>query len=145
MDAFTAKSPVASHLRRRKYELVRHFGLPEGLVGGCLCQTHRRCGKPNCHCAVGPGHPLWSITFSRNGHRRVERVPSAFLSEIQRAVVHTHAFLDAIKELMTINLDLLAHTRRNHLQKKVRRRQKNVRFDATNDQLFPAPIDPLPM
>jgi hypothetical protein len=142
---FAAKSPEASQLRRRKYELVRQFSLPEDLVGGCLSQTHRRCGRPNCHCAQGTGHPLWSITFSRQGERRVERVPREWVEDLERAAQQTHAYLEAIREVMAINLALLAATRRQERAQKVRRRQKIAPASATNDQLLPAAIDQLDM
>jgi len=145
MNALQAKSPEASQLRRRKYELVRQFGLPEDLVGGCLSQTHRRCGKPNCRCADGPGHSQWSITFSRAGRRRVEHVPREWVEEVERAAIETRAYIDAVREVMAINLELLAQTRRQERDKKVRARAKIVHARSTNDQLLPAAIDPLHM
>jgi len=142
---FAARSPEASHLRGRKYKLVRQFGLPEDLVGGSLSQTHRRCGRANCHCASGRGHSQWTITFSRGGDRRVERVPQAWVEELERAVLQTQAYLDAIREVMAINLELLAKTRRQAQEKKVRAREKNVHASATNDQLSPGATDLLDM
>lgn len=142
---FAARSPEASYLRRRKYELVRQFGLPENLVGGSLSQTHRRCGRPKCHCAAGRGHPQWSITLSRCGHRRVERVPREWVEELERAALETQAYLDAIREVMAINLELLARTRRQERQKKVREREKKAPSSITNDQHLPAAIDLLNM
>jgi hypothetical protein len=145
MHQFAARSVEASQLRRRKYELVRRFGLPENLVGGSLSQTHRRCGRPNCHCADGPGHSQWSITFCRGGNRRVERVPREWVEELERAVVETQVYVDAVREVMAINVELLAETRRQEQEKKVRARAKNVPARVTNDQLSPAAIDPLTM
>jgi hypothetical protein len=145
LTQFAAKSPQASHLRRRKYELVRQFGLPENLVGGCLSPTHRRCGKANCHCAGGLGHVQWSITSSYQGKRRVERVPGEWVEELERAVLKSQAYLNAVREVMAINLELLAQTRRQHQDKKVRGRAKIVRSSATNDQLSPSAIDLLNM
>lgn len=145
LPQFAARSSEASQLRRRKYELVRRFSIPENLVGGALSQTHRRCGRPNCHCAAERGHPLWSITFSRHGERRVERVPRQWVAQLEHAVLETQTYLDAVREVMAINLELLAQTRRQQREKKVRARAKNVRISATKDQLSLAAIDPLHM
>jgi hypothetical protein len=145
MHQFAAKSAEASRLRQRKYALVRQFGLPENLVGGSLSQTHRRCGRPNCHCAAGRGHPQWSITFSRDGQRRLERVPREWVEDLERVALQTQAYLDAIREVMAINLELMAQTRRQEQDGKVRARAKNVRERATKDQPFPAMTDPLDM
>ena len=122
---FSAKSVEASHLRRRKYSLVREYSLPEDLMGGCFSPTHRRCGKSNCHCASGRGHLQWSFTFSHRGKRRVERVPHEWVKDLEQVVVETQAYLDAIKEVMAINIELLAMTRKQQ-QEKVRRRRKRV-------------------
>ena len=141
MSQFAAKSAHASQLRQRKYALVRQFNLPENLVGGCLSQTHRRCGRHNCHCAAGRGHPLWSITFSRNGERRVERVPREWVEGLEQAALSTQAYLDAIREVMAINLDLLAETRQEKQEKKVRARMKIDNNHSKNDQPFSLLID----
>jgi hypothetical protein len=112
MEQFSARSPEASRLRQRKYALVRKFGLPEDLVGGSLSNTPRRCGKLNCHCAKGRGHSQWGVTFSRGGRKRVERVPADWVEELEQAVLDSQAYLAAVKEVMAINLELLAQTRR---------------------------------
>lgn len=145
VQQFAVQSRQASQLRKKKYELVRRFGLPEDLLGGSLSQTHRRCGRSNCHCASGRGHPLWSITFSRRGVRRVERVPKEWVEELERVVLETQAYLDAVRELMAINIELLAETRRQHQERKVRAKKKIVSGDATIDQLSAVAIDLLNM
>ena len=124
MKLFRCKSPESSRLRQRKYALVREFRLPDDLVGGCLSQTHRRCGKMNCHCALGRGHAMWSLTSSYRGKRRVERVPQPWLEEVEQAVLRTQAYLDALKEVMAINTELLAQTRTQVQQQQKRRRAK---------------------
>lgn len=141
MHQFAAKSVQSSQLRQRKFALVRQFNLPENLVGGSLSQTHRRCGRSNCHCAAGRGHPMWSVTFSRKGERRVERVPREWVEDLERAVLATQEYLDAAREVMAINLELLAQTRQQQREKKVRARVKNVRRGRKNDQLSPTAID----
>lgn len=130
MKSFASRSPEASRLRQRKYALVREYGLPEDLLGGCLSHNHRRCGKPNCHCAQGRGHGTWSLTSSHRGKRRVERVPTEWLEEIECAVLESQAFVDAVKEVMAINVELLTQARAQHQQRKVRQRQKKARSGA---------------
>ena len=122
----SAKSVEASLLRQRKYTLVRQYGIPENLLGGSLALTHRRCGKPNCHCRDGEGHPQWSITFCQHGRKRVERVPAEWAEEIEEAVLKAQRYLDAVRELMAINIELLAQTRGQYQEKKVRGRNKKA-------------------
>jgi hypothetical protein len=145
ISPFSAKGVEASLLRQRKYTLVRQFALPESLLGGSLAPTHRRCGKSNCHCRDGEGHLQWSVTFCRNGKKRVERVPIGWVEELKKAVLQTQTYLDAIHELMAINLELLAQTREQARPRRVRRPQEKCIESPKNDQLLPAQIDPIYM
>src|SRR5512147_144150 len=104
---FAVKNQQASLLRRRKYELVRHFGLPEDALGGYLSSTLRRCGKPTCHCADGPGHPRWSLDYSFLGKKRVEIVPESLALELAPFVDEGRQLREAVMELLAINLQLL--------------------------------------
>lgn len=121
---FAARSMDASRLRGRKYELVRKFRLPENLLTG-LSPTHRRCGKSNCHCATGKGHLQWSVTLCREGRKRVERVPTDWVAELEMVVLESQAYLDAVKEVVAINVELLALTRHQVEKKKRTSRQRN--------------------
>src|SRR3989442_667704 len=80
------KSPEASKLRQRKFELIRRFRLPERFIGGSLSETHRRCGKATCRCARAEGHPIWFLTFMVDGKKRVERIPRKWVEEIRGLV-----------------------------------------------------------
>jgi hypothetical protein len=141
----SARSANASRLRQRKYALVRQYGIPENLIGGSLAPTRRRCGKPNCHCSQGEGHLQWSVTFCQGGTKRVERVPLEWVAELEQAVLETQRYLDAMRQVMAINIELLAQTRAQEQQKKVRRREENAPVSPKNDQQSPDAIDHLTM
>ncbi len=121
---FAVKSKEASQLRRRKYQLVRRYGLPENLVGGSLVRSLRRCGRSNCHCATGEGHEQWSLTLSHRGQRRVERVPREWVEDLEQEILATQTYLEAIREVMAINLELLALTRQQNRETKRTSRAK---------------------
>jgi hypothetical protein len=106
---FEPRGPEASRLRQRKHQVARLYQLPDDLLPGCLTQTHRRCGRPNCHCASpqDPGHPIWFLTFMSGGKRRVERIPAEWVAEVRRQVEAGRALQDAIKEMLTANAELL--------------------------------------
>jgi hypothetical protein len=61
--------PPANRLRQRKRQLLSRLKVPPDALPGSLALTHRRCGKPSCHCADGQGHPLWSLTFMVQGKK----------------------------------------------------------------------------
>jgi hypothetical protein len=113
MNSLNVKSSEASQLRRGKYELVRQFGIPENLLPR-LRLGHRRCGRANCRCADGVGHPQWSLSLSHRSGRRIEHVPVEWAEEVEQVFLDTQAFLDAMQEVMAINLELFTMARRQH-------------------------------
>jgi hypothetical protein len=120
MKWFSAKGPQAARLRQRKHQSVRRYGIPENAVGGSLALTHRRCGKPTCHCATGKGHPMWSLTFMVDGKKRVERIPDEWVEEIRPLVEQGREVKTAAAEVLAANAQLIALLRKQ-LSKKRRR------------------------
>ena len=108
------KGPEASLLRQRKHKVMRQFQLPDDLLPGSLTQTHRRCGRPTCHCATqgDPGHPIWFLTFMSGGKRRVERIPVAWVESVGTQVEAGRAFQNAIKDMLAANAELLVLSRK---------------------------------
>ena len=69
---------------------------------------------------------MWSLTASHLGNRRVERVPREWIEDVEKMVLRTQTYLDALKEVMAINVELLTQTRiQNRQRQKVRRRKNN--------------------
>ena len=109
----TPKGSQAARLRQRKFELLRRFPIPADLLPGSLSLTHRRCGRPTCHCATdAKGHPVWSLTFMAGGKKHVERIPNPWVEEVQRLVDAGQEFKEAVAEVFAANARLLALWRR---------------------------------
>lgn len=106
----------AARLRQRKFELLRRLRIPPEGLPGSLALTHRRCGKPTCHCATGEGHPLWSLTFMVGGKKHVERIPEGWLVEVRRRVEAGRAFKDGVAEVFARNALLLVIERKQRGQ-----------------------------
>jgi hypothetical protein len=119
-ERFNAKGPVAARLRQRKYELLSRFRMPEQGLPGSLALTHRRCGKPTCHCASGKGHPMWSLTFMVDGKKRVERIPDEWVDEIRPLVLQGREYKNAVAEVFSINAQLLALCRKQNRKRRGR-------------------------
>ncbi len=117
------KGPVASRLRQRKNELLRRFRIPEDALPGSLVLTHRRCGKPNCHCATEErGHPIWTLTFMVDGKKRVEHIPRDWVDEVRPLVEQGREFKDAVSEVFAINAQLLTLWRKQQTRKRRKKR-----------------------
>lgn len=97
----------ASLLRARRLISGR---LPpfEEIVRGSLLERRVRCGKPTCHCADGPGHPVVyvGVTF-RGGRTEQITVPRELVPTIRRWVRNYQRWWDAIEEVSAINRRLL--------------------------------------
>jgi len=106
-EFFSVKNRETTRLRRRKLWLVRRFGVPENALGGHLSRTRRRCGKPTCHCAQGEGHPVWTLSYSSGGHKRVETLPADLAAELLPLVERGREVREAVMEVLAINLRLL--------------------------------------
>src|SRR5260370_42163232 len=96
MGWYDAKGDPAARLRQRKHALLRALQIPPDAPSGPLALTHRRCGKPNRRCVDGEGHPVWSLTFRRDGRKRVERIPDEWVAQIRPLGRQGRAFKDAI-------------------------------------------------
>lgn len=115
-----ARGAQASRLRQRAHALMATYPIPDDLLPGSLVRSETRCGKPTCHCAAGPGHPAWSLTFMRQGHKRVERIPADWADQVQRQVDAGRAFQDAVREVLAANAQLLVLARQQ--RRRARRR-----------------------
>jgi len=103
------QGPQAARLRQRKFQLLRRFPIPADLLPGSLSLTHRRCGRPTCHCVTEKkGHPVWSLTFMVGGQKRVERIPPEWVEEVQHRVEAGREFKEAVAEVFAANAQLWA-------------------------------------
>jgi len=107
-----AKGSQASRVRQKKYEVLGRLELPEDALPGSLSLTHRRCGRANCHCAEGEGHPMWSLTFMVDGKKHVERIPTEWVEQVRQRVAQGRAFKKAWSEVLSANAKLLVLERR---------------------------------
>jgi len=110
--AATPAGPDAAALKRRKRTLLARLRrIPRDALPGSLALSHRRCGKPSCHCAKEAGHPLYSLTFMVDGKKRVESIPLEWIDTVRPAVDSGRGFKDAVAELFVINAQLLVLSR----------------------------------
>lgn len=116
------RTPRASRLRQRKFEIIRHLPQLVDQLPGTLTLSYTRCGKPNCRCARDKGHPAWSLTYMLHGERHADRIPAAWAEEVQRRVHAGREFQDAVREVLTANAQLLRLARQQ--EKKARKKKR---------------------
>ena len=101
----------AAALKRRKRRLLERLHIPADALPGSLVLSHRRCGKPSCHCAKGDAHPFYTLTFMVDGKKRVESIPAEWIDAVRPAVEAGRGFKDSVAELFVINAQLLVLAR----------------------------------
>lgn len=109
------KGPQAARIRQRKYELIRRFQIPDDLLPGSLSIRYSRCNTPNCHCAEGKGHPLWSLTFMVDGKKHVQHIPKHLVEDVRKRVEAGRELQDAVREVLAANAQLLVLARKQRL------------------------------
>lgn len=121
------QDPPAAPLRQRIRQLLARLRLPPDGLPGSLALTHRRCGKPSCHCAEGQGHPVWSLTFMVQGQKRVERIPDDWVEAVRQRVEQGRKFKEAVAEVFAANAQLLVLERKQSRRgiSQVQRRPKH--------------------
>ena len=83
----------------------------EGLPGS-LALTHRRCGGKGCHCAEGKGHPVWSLTYMKDGKKHVERIPEEWIEYVRQRVEEGKEFKQDLNQVFVANAELLVLLRK---------------------------------
>jgi hypothetical protein len=102
----TASSPA---LRRYRKTLLRQLPPLTAVLRGSLIERYKRCGKPGCHCASGPGHgPKYYLSVSYpGGPPHVEYVPQAYYAQITACLANYHRAREIVEQICEINRELL--------------------------------------
>jgi hypothetical protein len=115
MEMKKPKGTQAARIRQRKFDLVRRFQIPGDLLPGSLSLAYHRCGKANCHCAKGEGHPQWSLTYMADGKKQVQFIPQRLVDQVRRKVEAGREYQEAVREVFAANAKLLALARKQRL------------------------------
>jgi hypothetical protein len=96
-----------AELERRRAELYAELGQVGDFRRGSLNEAFRRCGKPNCACAV-PGHPghgpQWNLTRKAGGRTRTVHLrPGPELDKARREVAEHERFRELVGQVTEVN------------------------------------------
>src|SRR5271165_5163086 len=94
-------------LERRREELYRELGRIGDFRPGSLNEVRRKCGKPNCACAV-PGHPghgpQYNLTRRAEGKTRTRHLrPGPELDKARREVAEYQRFRNLVGQVTEVN------------------------------------------
>jgi hypothetical protein len=103
------KNLSSAALRKRRRQLV--LGMPpiEEVMRGTMTTSFLRCGRPNCHCAAGPGHgPKHYLSISQpTGRPRRYYVRNADVERVKQSIGTLNKLRDILDQICAINTELL--------------------------------------
>jgi hypothetical protein len=97
-------------LRQRRQALVKQLGRLEPFVlRGSLIERFKRCGKPGCKCAQGPGHgPKYYLSVSLPGARpEMDYVPVEYSQQVSEYLHNFQQVRQLLEQICNINRELL--------------------------------------
>ena len=99
----------AAALRKRRNALLRQLPPLQAILRGSLIERYKRCGKPGCKCADGPGHgPKYYLSVSYPGLRpQMDYVPQGAHGQASEFLANYHRACEILEEICEINRELL--------------------------------------
>ena len=103
------KNELAASLRRRRQALLRQLPPLKAILRGSLIERYKRCGKPGCTCADGPGHgPKNYLAVSHPGLRpQMDYVPQESHAQMAEFVANYHRAGEILEAISEINRERL--------------------------------------
>jgi hypothetical protein len=100
--------PTAT-LRKRRNALLRQLPPLKAILRGSLIERYKRCGKPGCKCADGPGHgPKYYLSVSYPGLRpQMDYVPQEAYAQTAEFLANYHQTREILEKICEINRELL--------------------------------------
>ena len=96
-------------LRKRRDSLLRQLPPLQAILRGSLIERYKRCGKPGCKCADGPGHgPKYYLSVSYPGLRpQMDYVPQESYAQAAEFRANYHRVREILEAICEINRELL--------------------------------------
>jgi hypothetical protein len=96
-------------LRKRRNTLLRQLPPLQAILRGSLIERYKRCGKPGCKCADGPGHgPKYYLSVSYPGLRpQMDYVPRELYPQTAEFLANYHRTREILEVICEINRELL--------------------------------------
>jgi hypothetical protein len=100
---------AAAALRKRRKALLRQLPPLQAILRGSLIERYKRCGKPGCKCADGPGHgPKYYLSVSYPGLRpQMDYVSQESYAQTAEFLANYHRAREILEAVCEINRELL--------------------------------------
>lgn len=89
-------------LERQRQTLIQDLLHTQQMIRGSFGTVTRKCGKPNCWCVEGAGHPVNRITWTEKAHSRTKAIPAEDASWIETMTDNYRRFRKNRQALRTL-------------------------------------------
>ncbi len=103
-------SDSPAELIEQRQVLVRQLRrLEPFILRGSLIERFKRCGKPGCKCAQGPGHgPKYYLSVSQPGARpQMDYVPVDYSQQVSEYLHNFQQVRQLLEQICNLNRELL--------------------------------------
>ncbi len=104
-------------LERERATLVESVVGIKEMIGGSFNTVYRKCGKPNCRCAKGEGHPSDQIVFLQGSRPRCRVVPKEEIGWVKSMTENRRKFRKQRQRLREIEKEI--HKEINELEAEI--------------------------
>jgi hypothetical protein len=96
-------------IKKRKLLVKSLAALQAAILRGSLIKRYKRCGKPGCKCADGPGHgPKYYLSISHPGRMpEMDYVPQEQQKRVTMYLKNFQRVRKQLEEICKINRNLL--------------------------------------
>ena len=103
------RNEATAALRKRRRALLHQLPPLKAILRGSLIERYKRCGKPGCKCADGPGHgPKYYLSVSYPGLRpQMDYVPRESYAQAAEFLANYHRAREILEKICEINRELL--------------------------------------
>jgi len=103
------QSQPTAALRKRRNVLLRQLPPLQSILRGSLIERYKRCVKPGCKCADGPGHgPKYYLSVSYPGLRpQMDYVPQELYVQTAEFLANYHRAREILEAISEIHRELL--------------------------------------
>lgn len=107
-DRSSLRQKILRLEQARTSHIERILGTRGPLRRGAFVTVHRKCGKPNCRCAQGEGHPAKYLSVKESGKTRMIYVPNSQEVQVAKEAEQYRLYRQARAMLAKLNRQALA-------------------------------------
>lgn len=89
---------------KKRQELIAELIQVKKMVKGSFCQIYVKCGKKNCRCSTGEGHPHWRMSLKERGKSFSRAVPPEEYKWITEMTTNYRKFKKLHKQLLELEI-----------------------------------------